>query len=157
MAKNDKKGSPTPRFPTFSASKRKASRAMQHIEELDRSIKSYFSRRWYTSSSRHLPDGNLDLQVRVFGTPRDADLAVGDAIHNLRAALDLAAVEAVRSGCGCGSSSCRSSPIRPGSPSRSVASLPAPAGGTRSSTGSSLSSPPTGAGSRCAIAKRSST
>lgn len=100
MAKNHNTRSH--KFPNFSAPRRKTSRAMQFIEELDRSIKSYFSRPWYTRSSRHLPDGNLDLQVRVFGAPRDADLAVGDAIHNLRAALDLAAVEAVRCGGGSG-------------------------------------------------------
>lgn len=107
MAKNERQRGPTPKFPNFSASKRKASRAMQHIEELDRSIKSYFSKPWYASSSRHLPDGTLaGLHVRVFGTPRDADLAVGDAVHNLRAALDLAAVEAVRCGGGSGNGVC---------------------------------------------------
>lgn len=107
MAKNEKKSAPTPKWPDFTAPRRKASRALQHIEELERSIKSYFSRRWYTTSPRHLPDGTLaGLHIRVFGTPRDADLAVGDAIHNLRAALDLAAVEAVRCGGGSGNSAC---------------------------------------------------
>ena len=107
MEKNEIKGRPTPKLPNFSAPRRKVSRALQHIDELDRCIKSYFSRTWYASSSSYLPDGTLaGVQVQVFGTPRDADLAVGDAIHNLRAALDLAAVEAVRCGGGSGNGVC---------------------------------------------------
>lgn len=102
MKTSEKTGGLTPKLSNFSSSRRKVSRAVKHIEELERSIKSYFSRRWYTSSTRRVVDGNLDMQVRVLGTPRDADLAVGDAIHNLRAALDLAAVEAVRCGGGSG-------------------------------------------------------
>jgi hypothetical protein len=42
------------------------------------------------------------LRVRVAGAPADAELAVGDAIHNLRTALDLAVVEAVQFGGGSG-------------------------------------------------------
>lgn len=38
------------------------------------------------------PEG---LKVVVFGEPRDIDVLVGDAVHNLRATLDLLVVEAV--------------------------------------------------------------
>lgn len=89
-------------LPAFSAPRRKLTRAVRHIEELECSVKTYFAGRWYTSTFGPQPDGNTGLHLRVFGTPRDAELAVGDAVHNLCAALDLAVVEAVQRGGGSG-------------------------------------------------------
>lgn len=50
MEKNKLEVRPTLKASNFSASGRKVSRAVQHTDELDRSIKAYFSRPWYASS-----------------------------------------------------------------------------------------------------------
>lgn len=82
--------------PPFTASRRKLARAMRYIEELDQSIEKYFSGKWYTCTF----DETKGLNLTIFGVPRDADIAAGDAIHNMRSALDLLAVEAVKRGGG---------------------------------------------------------
>jgi hypothetical protein len=69
--------------PPFTASRRKLTRAMRYIEELDQSIEKYFSGKWYTCTF----DETKGLNLTIFGVPRDADMAAGDAIHNMRSAL----------------------------------------------------------------------
>lgn len=82
--------------PPFSASRRKLARAMRHVEEFDQALDKYFTGTWYTCTF----DDTKGLQLTIFGVPRDADMAAGDAIHNMRSALDLLAVEAVTRGGG---------------------------------------------------------
>lgn len=69
---------------------------MRYIEELDQSIEKYFGGKRYTCTF----DETKGLNLTIFGVPRDADMATGDAIHNMRSALDLLAVEAVKRGGG---------------------------------------------------------
>ena len=91
-----KEANAMPQDPPFTASRRKLARAMRYIEELDQSIEKYFSGKWYTCTF----DETKGLNLTIFGVPRDADMAAGDAIHNMRSALDLLAVEAVKRGGG---------------------------------------------------------
>lgn len=77
----------------FTSPRRKLARALFHIEALERSIAEYHSRAgWYDTSF----EGN-HLRVVIRGEPANIDVIVGDVVHNLRAALDLTAVEVVAS------------------------------------------------------------
>uniref|UniRef100_UPI0028A247DB hypothetical protein n=1 Tax=Massilia sp. TaxID=1882437 RepID=UPI0028A247DB len=81
----------------FAPSKLKLRRAMRHIEELDEIIKNYFSGAWYSYKNTVDSNGSLTgLHVNFRAKPEEFGTVVGDAIHNMRSALDLAAVELVR-------------------------------------------------------------
>lgn len=81
--------------PPFSQSSQKLRRAAAHIRTLEVAIADYFKTDWYTCDFNLSPEGQYNLAVVVRGSPQDFGLIVGDAVHNLRAALDLLAVEAV--------------------------------------------------------------
>lgn len=79
----------------FAPSREKLRRAESHIRSLDAAIERYFRTDWYTCEFRRTPQGQYNLNVVIRGQPKDFGLIVGDAIHNLRTALDLLAVEVV--------------------------------------------------------------
>ncbi len=81
--------------PPFSQPRQKLARAAWHIRSLEDATREYFETDWYTCDFGRKPDGQYSLKVVVRGSPRDFGVIVGDAVHNLRAALDLAAVEVV--------------------------------------------------------------
>ena len=79
----------------YEAASQKLRRAAAHINALVGSIESYFRTDWYTCQFGRDESGQYSLKVHIRGQPEDFGLIVGDAIHNMRAALDLLAVEAV--------------------------------------------------------------
>lgn len=81
--------------PPFTQPRQKLRRTAAHIRALEGSIADYFKTDWYTCDFGRNPEGQYSLNVIVRGSPQDFGVIVGDAIHNLRAALDLLAVEAV--------------------------------------------------------------
>jgi hypothetical protein len=81
--------------PPFSQPRQKLRRAASHIKTLEGAIADYFKTDWYTCDFNRSPEGQYSLKVAVHGSPQDFGVIVGDAVHNLRAALDLLAVEAV--------------------------------------------------------------
>lgn len=89
---------PPPSTP-FLASRLKIQRAAQHVAELQQEIGAYIARepvRITASLSVAMP-GYLDWQIESVESPPPALPAImGDAAHNLRAALDLLAVDLVR-------------------------------------------------------------
>lgn len=80
----------------FSSSRLKLRRAMRHIQELEDTIDSYFSGDWYVLKSDIGKEGNPRFNFTLRKPPEEFDTIVGDAIHNIRSTLDLAAVELVR-------------------------------------------------------------
>lgn len=81
--------------PPFIQSRQKIGRAASHIKALERAIEDFFKTKWYTCDFSRAKDGQYKLNVALHGEPRDYSVTVGDAVHNLRAALDLLAVEVV--------------------------------------------------------------
>src|SRR5882724_11306422 len=80
----------------FAASRLKVARAQKHIDELVAAIDAH--------TVAHPPQGEFTaateteiarIAVRVKGLPPDVGPIIGDVIHNLRAVLDLMAVELV--------------------------------------------------------------
>ena len=86
--------------PPFFQPRQKLARAAQHIRSLEEATCEYFETDWYSCDFARKPDGEYSLKVVVRGSPRDFGVIVGDAVHNVRAALDLLAVEVVRRNCG---------------------------------------------------------
>jgi hypothetical protein len=82
-------------LPAFSQPRQKLRRAAAHINALENAIAAYFATDWYTCDFGRSPEGQYNVKVVVRGSPEDFGLIVGDAVHNLRAALDLLAVEVV--------------------------------------------------------------
>ncbi len=80
----------------FSASKAKLQRAARHLDTLDQAIAEYFSTNWYKCTFEPDESGQMQFSTIIFGEPTDFSVIVGDAIHNMRAALDLLAVDIVR-------------------------------------------------------------
>ena len=82
----------------FEASELKISRAKRHITELDGRISEFIARKTLGLVVEQGPKpGDKCLVVRLREqVPSDLSPIVGDAIHNLRAALDLLACELVR-------------------------------------------------------------
>lgn len=74
---------------------RKLHRAAMHIQALETAIAEYSRSDWYKEQSRQLPDGNFHIQLEFREPPDDIGAIVGDVVHNLRAALDLLAVDLV--------------------------------------------------------------
>jgi len=62
---------------------------------LEEATREYFETDWYSCGFGRTPEVQYSLKVVVRGSPRDFGLIVSDAVHNLRAALDLLAVEVV--------------------------------------------------------------
>lgn len=73
----------------------KLARAMEHIEDLEASINAYFAGKWCTVSLSKDANGRYHLSTTMHGEPQNYRLIVGDAIHNMRVALDFMAVELV--------------------------------------------------------------
>src|SRR6266550_791129 len=78
-------------------SRLKIDRAKQHITEFDSRITQFLSRKPYSLVSEPHTDPGYERLVWKLHEPIPADLPciLGDAIHNLRSALDIAAVELV--------------------------------------------------------------
>lgn len=79
----------------FHSARLKLARAAEHIESLEVVINAYFASEWCTSVLSKDVDGKYHLSTTMHGEPHNYRLIVGDAIHNMRAALDLMAVELV--------------------------------------------------------------
>lgn len=83
------------------SSRLKLARAEHHIAELERSVAAFFQTNWYSMTFSDA-QGALSLNVTIKGTPEHFSVLVGDALHNLRAALDVMAVDVVRANGGSG-------------------------------------------------------
>jgi hypothetical protein len=81
-------------MPQFAQPHQKLRRAAVHIKTLEGAINDFFKTNWYTCDFTRDSDG-YHLNVIVHGSPREFGEIVGDAVHNLRSALDLLAVEVV--------------------------------------------------------------
>lgn len=68
---------------------------MRHIEELEGIIKSYFTGDWYILNNDIDNTGKQCCKFILRDPPEEFGTIVGDAIHNMRSTLDLAAVELV--------------------------------------------------------------
>ncbi|AVJ33033.1 hypothetical protein CLM74_09745 [Stenotrophomonas sp. MYb57] len=80
----------------FHQPRQKLKRAEAHIHEIERVIKTYFEGEWCSRELSRDADGKYHLSVVMRGMPDSLNEALGDAVHNLRASLDLLAVEVVR-------------------------------------------------------------
>ncbi|MEW5913022.1 MAG: hypothetical protein AB1814_10730 [Thermodesulfobacteriota bacterium] len=83
--------------PSFSGARLKIERANQHINELDSSIQRFINTNPYSIIIEKDPNsGNNVLGFDATKPlPREVTATLGDAIHNLRAALDLAVWDAI--------------------------------------------------------------
>lgn len=79
-------------YAVFVGPQLKLDRARHHIEGLRHKLSEYKEAMPY---ELRIADGQWVLQQKV-DFPNDIPLTIGDAVHNLRAALDLAACDAVR-------------------------------------------------------------
>ena len=89
-------------LPPFEAPKLKLRRAARHLDELGQDIGAFLGRKpfalvieqpdWWTAS---WPIHAWTIRIRE-AVPHDLSAIIGDAIHNLRAALDLLACDLVR-------------------------------------------------------------
>lgn len=81
----------------FLGAKLKVQRAQEHIQNLGRMLEAFQDTDFYSVSINENPKtGHKALSVRITkALPEIAPLVIGDAIHNLRAALDLLAYETV--------------------------------------------------------------
>ncbi|WP_457321357.1 hypothetical protein [Stenotrophomonas sp. P5_B8] len=80
----------------FEQPRQKLQRAGAHILEVERAIAAYFATDWCSRDLTCDADGKYNLSVVMRGEPAGLNVALGDAIHNLRACLDLLAVEVVK-------------------------------------------------------------
>jgi hypothetical protein len=81
----------------FEASRLKVSRAQRHLNELQGQITVYLSKEPFRAVIEDDGPGRQCLTFRVSKpVPKELSAIIGDAIHNLRAALDLLACEIVR-------------------------------------------------------------
>lgn len=81
---------------SFRASRQKLTRAKEHIGAWEASIAEYLAGEWYTCTLAQATDGRPTLRMVIHGAPRNYEVILGDALHNMRSALDLMAVELVR-------------------------------------------------------------
>jgi hypothetical protein len=79
----------------FEQPRQKLHRAESHIRSLEAAIERYFRTNWHACQFGRSPNGQYSLEVAIRGQPEDFGLIVGDAVHNLRTALDLLAVGVV--------------------------------------------------------------
>jgi hypothetical protein len=81
----------------FAASRLKIKRAEKHVHELEDLVAAYFAEKWHETTFAPNPEtGVLHLDVAIMPRPPEMGAVLGDAIHNLRAALDLMAVDLIR-------------------------------------------------------------
>jgi len=80
--------------PIFSSSKKKVQRAIHHLSTLEQSIADCLKTDWFKPSMSQIP-GGYHVKIDQIVEPENFSEIVGDTIHNLRAALDLMAVEIV--------------------------------------------------------------
>jgi hypothetical protein len=80
----------------LNASRLKLNRALHHIEALELSVLEYFAGNWYSQDNSRDVAGNISIKVKIKGRPKDFAVIVGDAVHNLRVALDILACDVVR-------------------------------------------------------------
>lgn len=84
-------------FAPFDAPRAKIARARHHISTLETELQNYATEAFATDQKRDFQTGDLLLNFPAQrGLPSDVPLMLGDAIHNLRAALDLLACDIVR-------------------------------------------------------------
>jgi hypothetical protein len=84
----------------FIPARQKLERAEYHIEQIAKAIEEYSKLNPQHSIEKSV-DGYQVVEIyRTVAPPRHLPLVVGDAIHNLRTALDAAAAAAVRAGGG---------------------------------------------------------
>lgn len=63
---------------------------------MEAAINAYFAGKWCTSALNKDANGQYHFSTTMHGEPKNYRLIVGDAIHNMRAALDFMAVEVVK-------------------------------------------------------------
>jgi hypothetical protein len=82
----------------FTGSRLKIERAKKHISDLQNEILSFSKPNFYTLTvEKHPETGNDTPKLRITKpSPEGLTLVIGDAIHNLHTALDLAVCEVVR-------------------------------------------------------------
>src|ERR1019366_1892034 len=86
----------------FSASRRKVERAMKHIHDLNELLVTFSQSDFYTVSVEEYKGSNhvrIDIDKSGFSII-DAALSVGDALHNLRSALDMLYYQAMHEATG---------------------------------------------------------
>jgi hypothetical protein len=77
----------------------KLARASKHIEELDAAARAYLASAPFVVERTELPNGDLACRVRIrHHVPPEWSTVIGDAVHNLRSALDLLAWQLVEVG-----------------------------------------------------------
>lgn len=81
--------------PLLKAANLKLARALTHLDALEELIRQYFSTNWCACSFERDEAGRQKLQMVIARVPAEFGPIVGDAIHNMRAVLDLAIVELV--------------------------------------------------------------
>jgi hypothetical protein len=81
--------------PFFPEARQKLRRAETHIRTLEAKIERFKASDAIKTEYVEKPSGDVELRVSVRGDPEEFRAVVGDAIHNLRAALDFVAVEIV--------------------------------------------------------------
>jgi hypothetical protein len=82
----------------FSASRRKVERAMKHIHDLNDLVVSFCESDFYAVAVKKYKGSNFVCIQFLRGLPKaDAALIVGDALHNLRSALDILYFRALNS------------------------------------------------------------
>jgi len=81
----------------FENAKSKIKRAHEHVTEFEKTVNAFLQTNFYTFGiKRNLDIGQDVLQFQITQQPPDSlSLLLGDAIHNFRAALDLAYIELI--------------------------------------------------------------
>jgi hypothetical protein len=90
--------------PTFSAARAKIKQGRRHIEAVQRLLDEHNSTLRFTPDipeqlSSRIPPGSIVVtfgSIAFTGVPEEAITTIGDAIHNLRSALDVLAAEMAR-------------------------------------------------------------
>jgi hypothetical protein len=81
---------------SFLEPRKKLGRGAVHIDSLAALVEHHLKTDWYTCNFGQNSTGQYNLNIVIRGPSDDFGLIVGDAVHNLRATLDLLAVEIVR-------------------------------------------------------------
>lgn len=83
-------------FPPLEESRLKIERARYHLAQLEREISSFLAQRPFRVVLETRSDGRFAWTFRIKPIPKEFSAIIGDVVHNLRAALDLAACDLVR-------------------------------------------------------------
>jgi hypothetical protein len=79
-----------PEFTPFLQSRLKVKRAEKHIHEFDTEVRAFLKTDFYTLAIKDEPEtGYQIVHFEVKPLPEETGVMIGDAIHNLRSALDL--------------------------------------------------------------------